>query len=327
MNVTDLHEALEQARQQVRGRPDAFERLARTRRRRQQMRRVEAGVVALAVATVGVWGVSRLFATTERVAVAGRRPAPPLPDRRIVFFGVRSVNPDGTGLTTLRPGKTPSWSPDGTQIVYARGRDGTGGLAIMDPDGSNVRPLTDGNDFLPDWSPDGRSIAFVRQRRGQSQVWVIGADGKNLRQLTSIIGGAEVPSWSPDSSEVMFSDTFGDIYTIGADGRALQKITEDRITGAYQPHWSPDGSLIAFASHSTAGWSIYTMRTDGSHVRRITDFDTGPGPNPAWSPDGSWIVFGAGRGDPDTSAIWIVDATGDHAQRVVALPHALGPAW
>jgi len=325
--VTDLHKALEQARQQVRGGPDAFERLSRTRHRRQRVRRIEAGIVALAVAAFGAWGASRLFASTEPVSVPAQQPAPPLPEQKILFFGVRSVNPDGTGLTTLRLGKTPSWSPDGTRIVYARGRDGTGGLAIMDADGTNVRPLTNHNDFLPDWSPDGRSIAFIRQSRGESQVWVVDADGTNLTRLTSITGGAEVPSWSPDSSMVVFSDHLGDVYVIGADGRDLHAITLDHIAPAFQPDWSPDGSRIVYASSSTGGWSIYTMRPDGSDVRRITDFDTGPDPRPQWAPDGHWIVFGRGRDDPSTSAIWIVDANGDHARRVVTVPDALGPAW
>ena len=323
--MTDLQEALEQARQQVRGGPDAFERLLRTRQRRHRVRRIEAGVLALAVAAFGVWGASRLFATTEPVSVPANQPAPPLPERKILFFGVRSVNPDGTGLTTLRLGKTPSWSPDGTRIVYARGRDGTGGLAVMNADGTDVRPLTDGDDIAPDWSPDGRSIAFTRESDGQ--IWVIGADGSDLHQLTSITRGADVPSWSPDSSRIMFSDSFGDIYIIGADGQGLRAITRERITPSVQPHWSPDGKLVVYASSSTDGWSIYTMRPDGTDVRRITDFDTGPYPYPTWSPDGRWIVFGRGRDDPSTSAIWIVDASGDNARRVVSVPDALGPSW
>jgi len=55
----------------------------------------------------------------------------------------------------------PSWSPDGTQIVFASGRDSEGNIGsklyVMNEDGTDVRPLTSGrgDDRFPAWwSPD-----------------------------------------------------------------------------------------------------------------------------------------------------------------------------
>lgn len=60
----------------------------------------------------------------------------------------------------------PDISPDGTQIVFARGTNGTGNsrdLYLIDIDGTGLTQLTDTPNFsenYPSWSPDGSSIAF-----------------------------------------------------------------------------------------------------------------------------------------------------------------------
>jgi TolB protein len=78
---------------------------------------------------------------------------------RAQFYTVR---PDGTGLTRLtnfpkghRRVFSASFSPDGTQIVYARANDGRehGDLWLMNADGTNQRPLyaVPAADSAPDW--------------------------------------------------------------------------------------------------------------------------------------------------------------------------------
>ena len=71
------------------------------------------------------------------------------------------VNEDGSGRTPVVTidgnayPSHPSWSPDGSRIVYAAG----GRLYVVGLDGSAPSPLVKG--FNPTWSPDGNTIAYV----------------------------------------------------------------------------------------------------------------------------------------------------------------------
>jgi TolB protein len=69
------------------------------------------------------------------------------------------MNVDGSEQTQLTQNTVtdghPSWSPDGTHIVFYSERDGNRELYIMSADGSDQRRLTnqDGDDWFPNWAP------------------------------------------------------------------------------------------------------------------------------------------------------------------------------
>lgn len=53
--------------------------------------------------------------------------------------------------------ENPSWSPDGSKIVFMSDRDGNHEIYSMNADGSGQTRLTNspGRDEFPAWSPDG----------------------------------------------------------------------------------------------------------------------------------------------------------------------------
>ncbi len=90
------------------------------------------------------------------------------------------MNADGSNPVRLtnEPGDdfAPSWSPDGTQIVFVSDRDQTAGiydLYIMNADGSGVSRLTNDTaiDYSPDWSPDGKKIVFRSHHDGPADIY------------------------------------------------------------------------------------------------------------------------------------------------------------
>ena len=97
----------------------------------------------------------------------------------------------------------PSWSPDGTRIVFSSDRKGdfvNYEIYVMDDDGGNLQRLTENrkNDWSPSWSPDGKRIAFSSDRKGDwenYEIYVMDTDGGNQQKLTNHPRNDIGPAW------------------------------------------------------------------------------------------------------------------------------------
>ena len=215
----------------------------------------------------------------------------------------------------------PDWSPDGTKIAFASGRDGRRShqIYVMDADGKNPIKLTDGplTKTDPDWSPDGRKIAFT-VRDWISHIEVMDADGNNREKL---VAPAAEPSWSPDGRKIAFiawgREGVGEMHVIRADGQGLKRVTPD-LTRDRSPAFSPDGRRIAYMMPKVrrAHNHIYVVGRDGKNRVRLTHNKEHHG-FPAWSPDGRIIAYVAADGKwPDEPTTHLMTADGKYLRQL-----------
>jgi hypothetical protein len=197
---------------------------------------------------------------------------------------------------------------------------------------------------MPALSPDGRRIAFVRSYAnddGATVVAILDLERGTVSELAATRatgplekcmqdpgpacqGMNDAPTWSPDGTLVAFGRQHmapdaqgmwasGAIYTIGADGSDLRRVTPTGMFGI-TPAWSPDGTTLAFTNvvmivnkSGTAVTDmrddIWTVHPDGSGLGRRTN--DGLSANPGWTIDGrvtfvrdgvSWVMDPDGAG-------------------------------
>jgi TolB protein len=135
----------------------------------------------------------------------------------------------------------PSFSPDGSKIVFESDRSGSQQLYVMNADGTGERRISFGGGWYasPEWSPDGQWIAFTRRGADGRRIGVIQADGTGERVLTNGPGD-EGPSWAASSREILFqrANAAGrsGLYRIALDGSEPRQMTIPQ--DGSDPDWS-----------------------------------------------------------------------------------------
>ena len=145
----------------------------------------------------------------------------------------------GTSAVTqlTQPGSSNSslsWSPDGTEAVFASNRGGTYQIYRMNADGSDVTRISDapGGARRPAWSPCGDRLAYTTNSSAGPILETMALDGSDVVRVTE---DAESPTWSPDCTRLAYTS-----------GRAAQV----------------DG-----ATH------LWVIDTDGSNARQLSGLD------------------------------------------------------
>lgn len=234
-----------------------------------------------------------------------------------ISFVVRAFEPAGAfheeaASAPMDPGK----------IAFTMGDPGR--VYVADPDGTNVQPLTTGDeegslaerysyahDFDVTWSPDGSTIAFMRWYDGQTgsitSLCSVAIDGSGFRVILREFDGVQL-AWSPDGTMLAYyGANDARIHIVDVDGTNDRPLSGGpaQVPGdppAWLPAWSPDGTQIAFTSRD-----LWSVGIDGTGLTQLTHL-TGDAAafGAAWSPDGRTIAFSLGR--------WLTDGGTGGAQ-------------
>ncbi len=277
-----------------------------------------------------------------------------------------TIRIDGTGrrqLTFDGNNSLPSWSPDGTRLVYVWRTPSGPYLTIMDEDGGNKRTLVVGD--APDWGPDDRIAYTIADQtvpapgQPKAEIWVVDSEGGAPRQVTSggNHGGRVHPSWSPDGKRLVYmqltpqdpatDDTANgcpalsvraELWIIDADGSNPRLLTTTGFSNvnnsgqlinsafdANAPDWSAAGDFIAFWSgQENCFGQVWRINADGSERTQLTKAPI-PSHNddPAWSPDGKQILFTTDRNGRIET--WVMDADGSNPRFVTESQPGPGP--
>jgi tricorn protease len=149
--------------------------------------------------------------------------------------------------------KFPSWSPDGSQIVFISDKSGEEELYLIPQDGSKpAEQITTGGQAMrygPKFAPDGKRIAFS-DKDGKLFVLTL-ADRKMVEVTDSPRGQIRDYVWSPRGNFLAFSmvnqNQFTSVFIWSANDGQLRAVTDDYFN-SYNPAWDPQGNYLYFLS-------------------------------------------------------------------------------
>lgn len=162
----------------------------------------------------------------------------------------------------------PVWSPDGKLLAFQFYTDGNWHIAIIRPDGSDLRQLTFGSfdDREPSWKPDGKTIVFSSDRERSLDIWELAIKTGETKPLTSGPDDDYYPAVSSNKDRFVFvrhnsrgagarplardsvstiTAQAGAINLIESDGKS-ETTLESGESEIGRPQWSPDGRAVAF---------------------------------------------------------------------------------
>lgn len=222
----------------------------------------------------------------------GTGEATPLPDSLTDFAGGAKgyeVSPDGTmvlfdaAVGVTEPHQIYVANLDGTRVRKITDEPAGAVDGSWSPDGSEIVYAAGWNEPPPDLT---LSIVEVSSGRSRSVV-------RGLSSLQDQFRAYPVPRFSPDGMTILFTDDRG-LNTVPVTGG---KSTAFPVSAAAWGTYSPDGAKIAFldtagfsyAGHGPTLQEIWIADADGDRAHVLVPYQREVDPN--WSPDGTRIVY------------------------------------
>jgi Tol biopolymer transport system component len=173
----------------------------------------------------------------------------------------------------------PSWSPDGTQIVFSGMTGGITDLYIVNVKTGRLTRLTNDEfgDVQPQWSPDGKTIAFATDRDSASldllrflpmRLALLDVATKAITIVPGQAGLNLNPQWAPDGRSIAYvSDRTGTANIFLYDLGSHQHYQLTNVAGGvsalteYSPSisWARGADRLAFTYYENSKFTVWTI--------------------------------------------------------------------
>lgn len=217
--------------------------------------------------------------------------------------------------------RSPSWSPDGSRVVYHRV------ISSAAPDWQRTWSRSVDYEliltrWLPAFDPDGER--FVATLDFDNSKLVLFEQGAKASRVIFQRDGKRVfaPQWSPRGDTIIFGvgsyfrerDGGAHVALIGADGTGFRQLTAGVNNNGF-PSFAPDGRRVVFRTFGHEGQGLRIMDLQSGLVTTLT---TGYDNFPLWSPRGDQIIFV--REEKADFEIFSIRPDGKHLRRLTHSP-------
>ena len=236
---------------------------------------------------------------------------------RLQVADTDGFNPQ-TLLTSGEPIMSPTWSPDGSHMVYVSFEGGQSEIYSHNIYTAQREKISSykGINGAPEWSPDGTHIALTLSKDGNPDVYVMSLADKKLRRITRHWAIDTEATWMPDGKSLVFTSSRSgkpQLYKVAVDGKGRpQRLT---FEGNYNANASisNDGSMIAFVQGYKNSFKIAILHIETRLIQTLTD---GPlDESPEFAPNSSMILYASQK--KGKAILAAVSTDGGHKQQLM----------
>ncbi|WP_425613738.1 S41 family peptidase [Anatilimnocola sp. NA78] len=202
----------------------------------------------------------------------------------------------------------PEFSPNGEELAFVSGRQGSQHVYLMPAGGGTSRQVTHhtGGHLLQGWFPDGTGLITTAQRdhywRRPERIFVVPREGRVQERLLFDDYGAD-PQLSPDGKRLLFTregeawwrkgyygSQASQIWLYDLDEKKFTKLIHNSRSSRW-PLWKPDGSGFYFVGAEDGTNNLCEYTFESKATKQLTSFDDDGVVFPALSRNGKQIVF------------------------------------